>query len=130
MPGIPALFALLLAFGSAAPARADQVRFTGRSSVDDVVIRDALQTLLRVATERGCNRLEAVEASMLPAAYRPADSGDHGERPGLRYERWTVTLCGLAMPFLLGFWHAPEGGTMFQIILPYPADAPAPTPAS
>jgi hypothetical protein len=122
--------ALLLAFGTAAPARAEQVHFTGVTSVDEVVIRDTLQNILRVAAARGCNRLDAVEASMLPAAYRPDGGSDDAERPGLRYERWDVTLCGIVLPHLLGFWQPPEGGTMFQIILPYPADAPgAPPPA-
>jgi hypothetical protein len=127
----PALFlALLLAFGAATSARADQVRFTGATSVDAVVIRDALQNILQVAAARGCNRLEAVEASLLPADYRPAGSNDHAERPGLRYERWNATLCGHILPVLLGFWTAPQGGTMFQITIPYPADAPDPAPAS
>ncbi len=116
--------ALLLALAVAAPAQADQVHFTGVTSVDNVVIRDTLQNILQVAAARGCNQLTAVEASMLPADYRPADAGQHGDRPGLRFERWDVTLCGTALPFLLGFWNAPQGGTMFQIILPYPADAP------
>jgi hypothetical protein len=121
--------ALLLAFGAAAPARAEQVRFTGATSVDEVVIRDTLENILRVAAARGCNRLDAVEASMLPAAYRPPGSGDDSERPGLRYERWNVTLCGIVLSHLLAFWQPPEGGTMFQITLPYPADAPGAAPA-
>lgn len=121
------LFLLLL--GTARPAHADQVHFTGTTSVDQVVIRDTLQNILQIAAARGCNQLTAVEARMLPSEYHPADYRNHGERPGLRYERWDVTLCGGALPFLLGFWQAADGGTMFQIILPYPADAPGPSQA-
>jgi hypothetical protein len=115
----------LLAAATAAPARADQVHFTGTTSVDQVVIHDTLQNILQLAAGQGCNQLTAVVATLLPADYHPADYRDHGERPHLRYERWDVTLCGGVMPFLLGFWHAADGGTMFQIVLPYPADAPA-----
>ncbi len=129
MPLLLRFLALLLALGAAMPARADQVRFTGVTSVDAVVIRDTLQQILTVAAARGCNQLSAVEARMLPEDYRPADSADRGERPGLRFERWEVTLCGAVVPHLLGFWHPPQGGTMFQIIIPYPADAPNPAPA-
>jgi hypothetical protein len=122
------LLAILLTAMVAAPARADQVRFTGTTSVDAVVIRDTLQNILRVAAARGCNQLSAVEARMLPAAYRPPGANEQGPRPGLRYERWTATLCGAPMPFLVGFWPASDGGTMFQIVLPYPVGAPPPLP--
>lgn len=122
---VAAAFALLLASSAPSPARADQVHFTGTTSVDAVVIRDALQNILRVAAARGCNQLSAVEASLLPSDYAPPDRNDYGERPGLRYERWNVTLCRSVIPFLLGFWTPPEGGTMFQIVLPLPADVPA-----
>jgi hypothetical protein len=102
----------------ATPAHADQVHFTGETTVDQVVLRDVLQNILRIAAARGCNQLSAVEARVLPADYSPPDRNDHGERPGLRYERWTTTLCGTAIPFVVGFWTPPEGGTMFQITLP------------
>lgn len=125
MTRLTALIALPLLF--AAPARADQVHFTGVTTVDAVVIRDALQNILMVAvaSER-CNALSAVEASVLPPDYRPpaAHAGAHA---GARYERWDVTLCGRVVPFLLGFWNAPDGGTMIEIGYPYPAD-PSPRP--
>jgi hypothetical protein len=126
MPRAIRILALLLAVAAAAPARADQVHFTGTTSVDNIVIRDALQNIALVAASRGCTQITAVEARLLPADYRPTDADQHGDRPGLRYERWDVTLCGAVLPFLLAFWQPPEGGTMFQITLPYPADAPPP----
>ena len=116
------LSALLVACGMAAPASADQIRFTGETSVDAVVIRDALQNVLRVAAvSEHCNAMSAVESSLLPHDYRPPQAYDAAPA-GARYERWNVTLCGRVVPFLLGFWTPPEGGTMFQVGYPYPAD--------
>jgi hypothetical protein len=129
--------ALALALGlalAASPARADQVHFTGQTTVDQLVIRDTLQNIAQVAAARGCSRLTAVESTMLPADYHAPDAAERGDRPGLHYERWDVTLCGAVVPHLVGFWPAADGGTMFQIILPYPADAPraasVPAPAT
>ena len=118
-----------LAFASglalaASPAWADQVHFTGTTTVDQVVIRDTLQNIAQVAAARGCSQLTAVDATVLPASYRAPDADQRGDRPGLHYERWDVTLCGSTIPHLVGFWPAADGGTMFQITLPYPADAP------
>jgi hypothetical protein len=115
----------LLAVGVAAPARADQVHFTGSTTVDAVVIRDALQNILRIAAaNEQCNVLSAVEASVLPAGYRPPPAYAAAGAEA-RYERWDASLCGRVVPFLLSFWSPPEGGTMFQIGYPYPAEVPA-----
>lgn len=122
-----AIFTFVVAIGAPQPARADQVHFTGHTTVDELVIRDALQNILRVAVAREqCNQLSAVEARVLPADYRPADPA-YRVAPDARYERWEVTLCGRVVPFLLGFWSAPEGGTMFQVGHPFPAE-PRPMP--
>lgn len=113
----------LLTFVTGAPALADQVHFTGDTTVDEVVIRDALQTIARVAAAReNCGTMSDVEASLLPADYRPPE-GYAVAPAGGHYELWNVTLCGRVVPFLLGFWTPPEGGTMFQIGYPYPAAA-------
>ena len=111
---------LVLAFAFAVPAAAQQqVRFTGHTTVDAVVIRDSLQQVAQVAAGRErCTELTAVEARVLPADYRPPDPGP--APADARYERWDVTLCGRIVPFLLGFWHPSEGGTMFRITHPFP----------
>jgi hypothetical protein len=117
-----------LAVAVAVPARADQVHFTGRTTVDGIVIRDALQTVLRVAAASlHCNQLTAVEASVLPAGWAPADPASRVGPAQTRYERWDAALCGHSEPFLLGFWPASDGGTMFQVHFPYPPDGPPAT---
>lgn len=114
--------ALMLACGMATPARADQVHFTGTTTVDAAVIHDALQNILRVAAvSEHCSMMTAVQSSLLPQGYRPPH-GYEVAAAGAHYERWNVTLCGRVVPFLLGFWTPPEGGTMFQVSYPYPAD--------
>lgn len=116
--------ALSLAAMLPAPARADQVRVTGYSTADATLIRDAVQQILLVsAGALECNELTAVEASVLPEDWRPADQKYRPGPAGTRYERWEATLCGRVVPFLLGFWDAPEGGTMFQVGYPFPAAA-------
>ena len=116
--------ALSLASMLPTSARADQVRVTGQSTADAILIRDAVQQILRVgAGALECNKLTAVEASVLPDDWRPADPEYRLGPPGTRYERWEATLCDRVVPFLLGFWDAPEGGTMFQVGYPFPAAA-------
>ena len=119
----PAFFAAglaVLVLAMPAAAQQQQVRFTGRTTVDAVVIRDALRQVLMVAAAReGCPTIEAVEADVLPEGYEPPESY---RIAATRYERWDVTMCGRVVPFLLGFWHPPEGGTMFQIGYPFPQE--------
>ena len=109
-----------------APLWADQVHFTGTTRVDAVVIHDALQQVLTVAaaTER-CNQLTAVEARPLPPGYRPPHPSDAIPSTAL-YEWWDTTLCGRTVPFVLGFWPAPEGGYMFAVIYLYPNERTRP----
>ena len=122
---LAAFAALLLAAGMTAPARADQVHFTGDTSADAAVIRDALQNVLRVtAVSEHCSTMSAVQSSLLPQNYRPPRGYDAAPATA-HYERWDVTLCGRVVPFLLGFWTPAEGGTMFQIGYPYPTDEAA-----
>jgi len=112
-----------------AAAQSDEVPFTGTTRVDAAVIRDAVQEILYFAP-RGlkCDTLTGVEASLLPESWTPADPNFRIGPPGTRYERWDVSLCGRVERFLLGFWTAPDGGTLFQVGYPLPADAPTPLP--
>ena len=119
-------FLAMMLFAAASPAAADQVRFTGRTSATDpILIRDALQNILRYAhATQQCTTLSSVEASVLPADYRPADPRYRVADGPVTYERWDAVLCGRSTPFLVGFWPAPEGGTMFQVSHPIPDDLP------
>lgn len=109
---------------AAGPAAAEQVRFTGNTTADATLIRDALQNILRHAYgTQGCASLTAVEAAVLPG-YVPADDRYRVQQSDVRYERWDAVLCERPVSYLVGFWPSPEGGTMFQVSHPLPADVP------
>ena len=117
--------AAVAAIFAAAPARADQVRFTGNTTADTTLIRDALQNILRFGyATQNCSSLEAVEATLLPTSYKPKDAATRPEQGNGTYESWIATLCGKPEKFLLTFWPAEQGGTMLAITHPYPEDAP------
>lgn len=107
------------------PASADQVHFTGETTADASLIKDTLQNIMRYAyAAQGCSAFGAVEASVLPASYKPKDSSTRPEKGKGTYESWTATLCGKPTKLLITFWPADDGGTMFAVGFPYPADAP------
>lgn len=102
-------------------AHADQVRFTGRTTADATLIRDTLRNVLVIARAR-LNRSSTnlVTAEVLPPGYVPVGSKPEGSAK-TTYERWTVALCGNDVPFLIAFWGAPAGGTMFRVGYPFPS---------
>ena len=123
-------FILAAALAAAAPdaAQPSQIRFTGHTTADATLIRDALNEVARFSGHAlKCGELTAVEASILPDGWQPADPNYRIGPPGTRYERWAVAQCGRTVPFLLGFWNAAEGGTLFQVGYPFPEE---PRPAA
>jgi hypothetical protein len=127
----PPFFAVA-AILSTTVARADPVHFTGTTTVDRTVIADALQQVKNVGLAKlKCGEMTSVESSILTATYSPKDTQNYAEPGKETYERWVVTFCGKTVPFLLGFWPASDGGTMFHVSYPFPADAnSAASPAS
>lgn len=119
------LMYLTVAMAVPEPALADQVRFTGNTTADVTLIKDALHNILLYgnATDH-CATLESVEAKILSPSYKPADAATRPEAGKGTYESWTATLCGKPIKFLITFWPASDGGTMFAVTVPYPADAP------
>ena len=114
---------LLLMCSQTAPAA--QVRFTGRTNADPVLIKDALQDILRVAqANQGCTTLSDVRSTVLPEDYVPEDERYRVAEAKVRYERWDVTLCDRPDSFLFSFWPSPEGGSLFALGYPLPADLP------
>lgn len=116
------LIAMLLIAAPGRFALADPVHFTGETTADTTLITDALRVLQRLAQDRlQCATLGAVRSEILPPRYVPP--GGPGPEGAARtvYERWTASLCGKEVPFLLGFWPAAEGGTMFRVQYPFPA---------
>ena len=120
-----ALLLAIAALGLSQPARADEVRFTGNTTADVTLIKDALHNILLYGNAADqCSNLESVEAKILSPSYKPSDAATRPEAGKGRYESWTATLCGKPTKFLMTFWPANDGGTMFAITVPYPADAP------
>lgn len=105
-----------------------QVRFTGRTTADATLTRDAVQEVARFSAHAlKCDRLTGVEATIMPEGWQPADPNFRIGPPGTIYERWDAAGCGRGVPFLIAFWKPPEGGTMFQVGHPFPADPAKPT---
>lgn len=96
----------------------EQVRFTGSTSANEKLIHDAFQhILLYVRASLKCQNIDLVEAEVLPdGAVKRDATQPEGTGPAI-YERWTVTFCGKKQPFLIAFWDAKEGGTMYRIQL-------------
>lgn len=107
-------------------AAAETFRFSGTTTVDMTTARDALKQIQLVGLGKlNCGVISEVEAEVLPANYKPAETENYAAGSKEIYERWTVSLCGQRVPFLLGFWPAKQGGTMFHVRHPFPADANA-----
>ena len=106
------------------PAKAAQVRFTGDTTANVTLIQDALRNVMLFGSSQGCSSLELVEARVLSPGYVPKDAATRPEAGKGTYEAWTATLCGKPTKFLITFWPAAEGGMMFAVTYPYPADAP------
>lgn len=113
-----------LIMGVAAPALADQVHFTGQTRANGVLIKDILQNILRYSSvAEKCSSLTDVEATVL-SGYQPADTRYRVGQGVIIYERWTATLCGKKVNFLISFWPVSGGGSDFALGIPYPSDAP------
>ena len=97
----------------------------GQTTADETLIRDALRTVLLVSQARlNCATLERVNAEILPPAYVPPGGRGAEGWNKTTYERWTATLCGQEVPFLVAMWAASQGGTMFRV-QELPAEAKA-----
>ena len=109
----------------AVPVTAEQLRFSGQSTADMALIKDTLGHIQVVGQgQRDCGVISAVDASILPEGYSPADSGYRVGQGKVTYESWSATMCGETVKFLISFWPASDGGTMFAVGYTYPSDAP------
>jgi len=102
-------------------AGADQVRFTGDTTADDALVHDTMQQLLLVVNGRvRYSLVQLVESEILPPPYSPPAASRVQSSAKAHYERWTATFCGMKVPFLISFWPATDGGTMFSVTHPFP----------
>jgi hypothetical protein len=106
------------------PVEAETFRFTGTTTVDMTVAKDALRVVQQIGSAKlDCGVIQSVEVEVLPSTYAPSNTDNYAGSAKETYERWTVTLCGKTEPFLLGFWPASDGGVMFHVGYPFPPDA-------
>ena len=96
----------------------EQVKFTGNTTADEKLIHDAFQDIAVYMRESlKCASIDLVETKVLPdGAVKRDASQPEGTGPAT-YEQWTVTSCGKKHPFMVVFWSAKEGGTMYRIQL-------------
>lgn len=115
------LIGLLIIATALSSAKADQVHFVGQTTADPTLMRDALRNVLLIAQARlNCSTLEVVKSEIMPSLFTPPGGRGPEGSAKTTYERWTATLCGKDVPFLLGFWAASDGGTMFRVQYPFP----------
>lgn len=102
----------------------DQVRFTGNTTADEELVHDAFQNIaLYVRESLKCPSIELVEAEVLPSGSVKRDTSQAEGSAPATYEQWTVSFCGKKQPFLVVFWSAKEGGTMYRVQLRPAADS-------
>ncbi|GAB3361456.1 hypothetical protein GCM10027430_35410 [Lysobacter tyrosinilyticus] len=121
------MFILATALAASLPASADQVRFTGKTTADQTLLVDTLNTVARLGPARfNCPTVEAIQVQVLPESFTPPGKNNpEGSNP-TTYERWDATFCGKVVPLLIAFWPATEGGMMFRVGLPFPTSPDAP----
>lgn len=118
-----ALALLVLAFSASSAVAQEQVRFTGTTSADERLIHDAFQNIaLYVRESLKCQTIDQVVAEVLPDGAIKRDAAQPEGTGPATYEQWTVSFCGKSQPFLVVFWEAREGGTMYRIQLRPGAD--------
>ena len=124
MPSIKSLLALLFCALLAASAIAqEQVRFTGNTTASETLIHDAFQHIASYVRESlKCQAIEQVTAEVLPDGAVKRDAAQPEGLGPATFENWTVNFCGKKQPFLIVFWDAKEGGTMYRIQLRPGAD--------
>jgi hypothetical protein len=89
--------------------------FMGHTVADATVQRDALAIIrMLIQAKIKCSTLDLIESEGLAADAHPNVSLPSGAGPAT-YERWIVTACSRKQPFVVVFWPAKEGGTMFRV---------------
>ena len=73
-----------------------------------------------------CSPVQLVESEILPPSYSPPAASRVQASSKAHYERWTATFCGMKVPFLISFWPASDGGTMFSVTHPFPSETGQP----
>jgi len=104
--------------GCAAPTI--NVTFSGDTGLGVAQIPGAFAIIAGIGAQQlKCNGLTAVKAELLKAADVPPNDLDKDIGVPSDYERWTATLCGKQVAFLLGVWSDDGNHPPFRIVYPF-----------
>jgi len=124
VPSFHRILALLPAALAASVMAQEQVRFTGTTTAGQQLIHDAFQNIaIYIRGSLKCNTIEEVVAEVLPDGTVKRDASQPEGIEPATYERWTVSYCGKKRSFVVVFWDAKEGGTMYRVQLDPGADS-------
>ena len=105
--------------GDCAPVDID-VTFSGETALTVDVIPDAFRVIAGIgAEELSCRTLTSVKAEVLKAGDVPPNDLASAIAAPADYERWTATLCGQQVAFLIGVWPADRAQSPFRIVYPF-----------
>src|SRR5690242_2907549 len=101
-----------------------QVRVTGTSNADGVLIRDILQHIALFGPAFNCPAPSLVQASVIPSSRIPASADYRGPTDQASYEEWKADFCGKQQDFFITHWPDQNGGSFLKVTFPYPDGAP------
>ena len=96
------------------------VTFSGETALGVDAIPDAFGVIAGIGADLlSCKTLSSVKAEVLkPGDVPPNDLATATAAP-VDYERWTATLCGQQVAFLLGVWTSKTEPSPFRIVYPF-----------
>jgi hypothetical protein len=90
----------------------------GTTTVDNTLARDVMRQVMLIAdAQLNCADVQLIEPKILPP-YKPSRVEAEGSAK-TTYQRWTITLCGKKVRFLVALWPSPAGGTMLRVQYPF-----------
>jgi len=96
------------------------VTFSGDTALAVDAIPNAFGAIANIgAQEINCGKLTAVHAEVLAANAVPANDLAKNAPAPTDYERWTATLCGQDVAFLLGVWPADGKQEPYRVAYPF-----------
>jgi hypothetical protein len=99
------------------------IQFSGKTTAGPALVNNVIANIMSISTKRlKCGSITQVTQEIMPARYKPGGE-TFDESATMTFEKWIPTLCGKEIAFLVGFWPVADGGTMFRVVLPFPAQA-------
>jgi hypothetical protein len=96
------------------------IAFSGDTGLDVRRIPDAFAIITGIGAQQlKCSSLSAVRSEVLKPGDIPPNDLDKDIGAPADYERWTATLCGKQVAFLMGVWAADDKRPPFRIVYPF-----------